>query len=259
MQTLKVTLIQSQLYWEEVDKNLDMFSQKLSQLHAPADLIILPEMFNTGFSMDAENLAEEMGGKSMMWLTEAAEKNSCVIVASLIIKERVRYYNRLIWMQPDGSFSYYDKRHLFRMAGENQYFAPGATRLIVDLKGWQFCPLICYDLRFPVWSRNRGDYDVLIYIANWPELRSSAWKALLIARAIENQAYVLGVNRVGIDGLGKTFSGDSAAIDAQGRILSRIPSHQESVETVELDYRELQNFRKEFQAMQDADEFDIKV
>ncbi len=255
MQDIRVTIVQPDLYWEDWRKNLEVFSLKLSQLQEKTDLIALPEMFTTGFSMNAEKLAQEMKGPSIEWLTKAASQSGCVVVASLIIKERGYYYNRLIWMRPDGTFSTYDKRHLFRMAGEHCYFAAGKERLIVELKGWKFCPLICYDLRFPVWCRNRGDYDCLIFIANWPESRKLAWRTLLRARAIENQAYVVGVNRIGKDGNGLLFSGDSMAIDPEGKVLSKTRSYTESIETVLLDAGELDRFRKEFQVSADADDF----
>jgi len=183
------------------------------------------------------------------------------MVASLIIKEGGAFYNRLVWMRPDGTYACYDKGHLFRMEGENEHFKAGQKRLVTELKGWKFCPMICYDLRFPVWSRNRGDYDCLIYIADWPadwpEVRSYAWKTLLAARAIENQAYVIGVNRIGEDGHGVSFSGDSVVIDPHGRKQSRTQAHQENIETITLSSHDLLEFRKKFQVHLDADDFNI--
>jgi omega-amidase len=192
-----------------------------------------------------------------LWLSEAAAGLKCDVVGSLIIQEKDRCYNRLIWMRPDGSFLHYDKRHLFRMQDEHRSFTAGQDRQIVELKGWRLCPLICYDLRFPVWSRSRGDYDALIYIANWPEARRFAWGSLLVARAIENQAYVFGVNRVGQDGNGLTFSGDSAAIDSQGKVFNSIQPYHEEIETVTLIYQDLQDFRNKFQVGLDADTFKL--
>jgi len=254
---IKATFIQTELFWKDPDKNLKMFSQKLARIKKPTDLIILPEMFNTGFSMDVEKLSENMEGRSMQWMAASAVDKNRVVVASLIIKERGAFYNRLVWMRPDGTYACYDKRHLFRMEGENEHFKAGQKRLITELKGWKFCPLICYDLRFPGWSRNRGDCDCLIYIADWPEVRSYAWKALLTARAIENQAYVIGVNRIGKDGHGISFSGDSVIIDPRGRKQSRTKAHQESIETIDLSYNNLLGFRKKFQVHLDADDFNI--
>jgi len=258
MQDLRVALVQTSLFWEDIEKNLEMFSQKLSGLKGQTDLIVLPEMFNTGFSMNAGPLAEAMGGRSTQWLSETAETLGCDVVGSLIIAEKDLNYNRMIWMRPNSSYVFYDKRHLFRMMDEHKPFTAGEGRRVVDLKGWRICPLICYDLRFPVWSRNRGDYDTLIYIANWPEARRHAWSSLLVARAIENQAYVLGVNRVGGDGNGISFSGDSAAIDSRGEIFSRIQPYDEAIETVTLSIRDLLDFRNKFQVSLDADDFSLK-
>jgi len=259
MSDIKITLIQTALYWEDPNKNLDMFTAYLTGIMDSPDLIVLPEMFNTGFSMAAEKLAESMEGRSISWLAAAAAEQNCPVVTSLIIKETDGYFNRLIWMRQDGSYACYDKRHLFRMAGETRFFKAGKQRQIIELKGWRFCPQICYDLRFPVWSRNRGDYDCLIYVANWPALRSFAWKSLLPARAIENQAYVIGVNRVGQDGHGVEFSGDSAVFDPQGRKISRIEPDQQTVATVTLDHLKLIDFREKFQVGLDQDDFDMKI
>ncbi len=257
MQDLKVTLVQTPLFWEDIKKNLEMFSQKLFELKDKTDLIVLPEMFNTGFSMNVNILAEKMGGRSIQWLSETAAELNCNVVGSLIIGEKEFNYNRLIWMRPDGSFFHYDKRHLFRMLDEHKSFTAGEDRQIVEINGWRLCPLICYDLRFPVWSRNRGDYDGLIYIANWPEARRHAWSSLLVARAIENQAYVIGVNRVGQDGNGLAFSGDSAAIDSRGKVFSKTQPYNAEIETVILSYQDLQDFREKFQVSLDADNFKL--
>ncbi len=257
MQDINITLVQTALHWEDKPRNLDMFSRLLSRIEGPTDLVVLPEMFNTGFSMNAAVLAETSDGPAVRWLAEKASDLGCVITGSLIFAEGGRFYNRLIWMRPDGTFVHYNKRHLFRMAGEHESFAAGSRRLVTDLKGWRFCPLICYDLRFPVWSRNRGDYDALMFIANWPEPRSRAWKSLLPARAIENQACVIAVNRIGTDGNDKAYSGDSGAYDPRGTLLSRTRSHEESIETVTLSGRELMDFREKFQVALDADAFEI--
>ncbi len=254
---LNITLVQTGLFWEDRERNLEKFSRIAENLARPTDVVILPEMFNTGFSMNAAALAEAMDGPSVSWLAEAAAWKRCVFVGSVIIREGGRHFNRLIWMRPDGSFTYYDKRHLFRVAGENEHFTAGTRRLVVDLGNWRVCPMICYDLRFPVWSRNRGDYDCLIYIANWPKPRRSAWKVLLRARAIENQSYVIGLNRIGRDGLGMVFSGDSAVFDPKGIRLSRTRPHEESVEAVTLSYQKLMDYRDKFQVLHDADGYEL--
>jgi len=254
---MKVTLIQSDLVWENADANLERFAQKIGSIDFQTDLIVLPEMFGTAFSMKSKALAETMDGKTVNWLKYWAKRKNCVIVGSVIICEQGDYYNRLIWMRPDASFEFYDKKHLFRMANENNYYSAGNQQLITTLDEWRFRPLICYDLRFPVWSRNRGDYDVLIYVANWPERRSDAWKTLLRARAIENQCYVIGVNRVGTDGNNVYFSGDSAVISHKGQVLTNISAGAETSETVNLSLEELNTFRKEFPAALDADNFEI--
>jgi len=260
MNDLKVTLIQSSLFWEDKPKNLEQFSKKIDDVKDATDLIILPEMFSTGFSMKPENLAETMKGETVTWMKEKAKKKNCVIAGSFICEENGHYYNRLLWVNPDGSYVKYDKRHLFSMGDEHNHYAAGEEKVIVELKGWKICPLICYDLRFPVWARNTKDasYDVLIYVANWPERRSYPWKTLLLARAIENQCYVIGVNRVGADGNNITHSGDSAVIDAKGEIISKIKPSEETIETVSLSYSDLQDFRKQFPAILDADQFEVK-
>jgi predicted amidohydrolase len=262
MEDIKVTIVQSELVWENIDANLNMFSNKLKGV-APdsTDLIVLPEMFSTGFSMNASGLAEDMNGKAVSWMRKMATEKKCVITGSLIIKEDGHFYNRLVWMKPDGTNEKYDKRHLFRMGTENNTYTAGNKKIIVDLKGWKICPLVCYDLRFPVWSRQSSSenlYDCLVYVANWPEVRSYPWKQLLIARAIENQCYVIGVNRVGEDGNDMEHSGDSAVINAKGQIISKTKTVEESIETVVLSYKELEDFRKVFPVAMDADKFRIE-
>jgi len=257
MRDIDITLVQTSLHWEDKSRNLDMFSRLLGRVEGPTDLIVLPEMFNTGFSMNAAVLAEAADGPAVRWLADQAAALGCVITGSIIFAAAEGHTNRLIWMRPDGTFAHYDKRHLFRMAGEHEFFAAGSRRLVAELKGWRFCPLICYDLRFPVWSRNRGDYDALVFIANWPEPRRRAWKSLLPARAIENQAYVIAANRIGTDGNDREYSGDSGVYDPTGKLLSRTRPYEESVETVTLSGRELVDFRQTFQVALDADPFEI--
>lgn len=260
MNDLKVTIIQASLFWESVDKNLNQFSQKINALSEPTDLIVLPEMFTTGFSMNPGKLAEPMTGQTVKWMKELAYKKQCVITGSFICEEAGKYYNRLLWVNPDGTYSKYDKRHLFSMGNEHEFYTGGGERLIVTLKGWKICPLICYDLRFPVWARNTKTlpYDVLVYVANWPEVRSHPWKTLLLARAIENQCYVIGVNRIGNDGKDIAHSGDSAVINPKGEIIIHLKKGEEATETVVLSGTGITEFRKNFPAIVDADEFEIK-
>ena len=256
---LKVTLIQSDLHWEDVDKNLDMFSEKIASISEPIDIIVLPEMFNTGFSMKSKELCEKMDGKSVSWMCIQAKNIDAVIVGSLIIEENNKFYNRLIWAQPNGVIYTYDKRHLFRMANEHDYFTAGNERIVIEYKGWKICPLVCYDLRFPVWSRNssKDQYDLLIYIANWPGARKVPWSKLLEARAIENQCYVVGVNRVGEDGNGFGYTGNSAIINPKGETISKILENENCTETVRLSLGDLNNFRNVFPVGMDADKFEI--
>jgi len=271
MEDLKITIIQCNLHWENKALNFEMFAQKISSVQESTDIIVLPEMFTTGFSMKPQQFAETMEGETLAWMLEQAKKKSCVVTGSFICEENGFYYNRLIWAKPDGTYVYYDKRHLFRMANEDEHYTAGNKKIIVELKGWRICPLICYDLRFPVWSRNTSvsskanakdtlnyEYDLLIYVANWPEVRSYPWKTLLLARAMENQCYVVGVNRVGDDGNAIYHSGDSAVINAKGLIVSQTNPHEETIETILLNYAELASFRKAFPAMLDADTFEIK-
>jgi len=259
---LTISLIQSDLHWQNSTANLIMFEEKISQIEQKSDLIILPEMFNSGFTMETEKVAELIKSTTFEWMHQQAQQNEAVIMGSCIVQDNNQYFNRLIWMSPDGTFATYDKRHLFRMANEHQHFSAGQKRLIQTLKGVRICPMICYDLRFPVWSRNTKntdgnlDFDLLIYVANWPQARSSAWSNLLKARAIENLAYCIGVNRVGIDGNNITYSGDSAVIDFKGEELVHLPA-QEVIQTITLDFDELSDYRTKFPAHFDADKFEL--
>jgi omega-amidase len=257
---LRVTMIQTQLAWHAPATNRRTLARHFRGLVGHTDLIVLPEMFTTGFTMDAAGLAETMEGETVGWLREEAASVGCAITGSLIVREgSYRHYNRLLFVTPDGQVRHYDKRHLFRMANEQSHYAAGKHRLIVSWKGWRICPLICYDLRFPVWSRNRGDYDVLLYVANWPAKRRVAWSALLRARAIENLCYVVGVNRIGKDGNGATYGGDSAAVDFQGLALGGDHGGGDFVETVVLDREALQKYREKFPAHLDADDFELEA
>lgn len=260
VQALRVTLIQTELAWHDPAANRRRLEQRFTSLAGQTDLIVLPEMFTTGFTMEAESVAEIAGGPSVAWMREQAAQLGAVITGSIATKEGDKYFNRLIWMRPDGTHESYDKRHLFRMAHEQDHYAAGARRVIVELKGWKVLPLVCYDLRFPVWSRNRiggeGAYDLLMYVANWPDRRRYAWQTLIRARAIENLSYCIAVNRVGQDGTGANYAGDSAVIDYLGQPMTEA-SEQEFVTTMQLDKAALDGFRAKFPAHLDADEFQL--
>lgn len=253
MNNLSVTLIQSKLHWENIFANLEMFSEKISGI-GKTDLIVLPETFTTGFSMNPK-FAEPMDGSAVTWMKKTARGKNCVICGSLMINDEGRFYNRIVWMKPDGGFSTYNKRHLFCISDEPKFFTAGTERLIVELNGWKICPMICYDLRFPVWSRNfHTEYDVLLYVANWPERRRSAWTTLLPARAVENQAYAIGANRVGVDERGVIHAGDSMVIDPLGQVLYK-KENEEDIATIDLNYQELVKVREQLPFLKDADEF----
>lgn len=260
MQDLKVTLIQAELVWEDIESNLARFGDKIDSIKENTDLIILPEMFTTGFSMNVENLAQDMKGSSVKWLQEKSRQKSIDIAGSIIVKEDGNFFNRLLWVKPRGDLFTYDKRHLFRMLGEEEVYSPGEYNITVELHGWKLRPFICYDLRFPVWTRNiRNQFDVAIFIANWPRERSFHWKTLLQARAIENQCYVIGVNRVGVDGNGLFYRGDSAVIDPAGTVIFQ-ESDKECHYTAKLSYSFLQEYRESFPVWMDADsEVDINL
>jgi omega-amidase len=276
MSTLSITTIQSGLTWENKEANLEMFDKKIRGISGKKELVILPEMFSTGFSMNPALLAETMDGSTVQWMRSISASQKIILTGSVIIEENGSYYNRLIWMLPNGNYGYYDKRHLFAYAGEDKYYSPGNKRLIASVKGWKINLQICYDLRFPVWARqsdssfdqvplppdqrkNKGvEYDLLIYVANWPEKRIQAWKTLLQARAIENQCYVAGVNRVGNDGNKIYHSGDSMVIDPLGEILYN-KSHEEDIHSIELDKAKLDDLRAKLPFLNDADDFLIQT
>ena len=258
MSDLKVTVIQSHLNWENPVANRVNFSEKINSISEKTDLIVLPEMFTTGFSMNVANLAEDSEGETLKWLVSEAIKSNAAITGSLIIKEIDKHYNRLYFVFPDGSYKTYDKRHTFTLAGEDKFYTAGNKRIIVDYKEWKICPLICYDLRFPVWSRNTVDYDALIYVANWPVRRIAAWDALLKARAIENMSYCIGVNRVGLDGNGHEYNGHSAVYDVLGEQISIKDFEKEFVQTVSLDREHLETHRRHLQFLNDRDSFNLK-
>jgi predicted amidohydrolase len=257
MQDLNVTIIQSDLVWENIDANLSRFEDKIKTISTPTDLIVLPEMFSTGFTMQSVQYAESINGKTIKWMARMSQTSQAVVTGSIIIHEGGKYYNRLIWMRPDGSWTHYDKKHLFAMGGEHQSYSAGTERLIVELKGWKICPMICYDLRFPVWARNTEDYDVLIYVANWPSVRVEHWRSLLVARAIENQVYAIGVNRVHTDNAGNYYSGHSAIIEPQGEKLFE-KAHVEVIHTHRLSKIYLHKTREKLPFLMDRDTFELK-
>jgi omega-amidase len=258
MDNLKITVYQGYLFWENIDKNLQNISLRLSNIREKTNLIILPEMFNTGFTMNAQALGEPMGGKTTQWMQKTAQKFDCVVTGSLIIKEDDKFYNRLLWVKPDGSYEHYDKRHLFTLAKEDDTYTPGTKKLIVELKGWKICPVICYDLRFPVWLRNVDEeYDLLMIVANWPEKRALHWRTLIPARAVENQAYVIGVNRVGHDGNEVYHSGDSTCIDPNGNVVY-YKRDEEDVYTFSIIGDEVKKARRAMPFLKDADRFSIE-
>lgn len=266
LENLKITIIQSDLFWEDVDKNLLAFSNKLENIKSgETDIIVLPEMFSTGFTMNPKKNAETVNGKALSWMKQISQIKNAVIVGSLALEENGKFYNRLYWVEPNGNILFYNKRHLFRLAKEQDYYTVGEEQLIINYKGWKIRPFICYDLRFPVWSKNtcneKGEYshDVMIYIANWPEIRSFAWNTLLAARAIENQSYLIGVNRIGVDGKNISYSGDSKALNYLGKSMVEIPSHIENITTVSLNYNELIEFREKFTVGFDWDKFSISL
>jgi len=255
MPDLTVTLIQTELDWEDVAANLRRFDRLIGSLQVATDLIVLPEMFTTGFSMNAAALAENMNGPAVGWLRETARRTAAAVVGSVIVVDDGRFYNRLCWAGPDGELATYDKKHLFRYAGEDQVYTAGSASLLVELKGWKIRPFVCYDLRFPVWTRNTNSpYDLALFVANWPQRRAEHWKVLLQARAIENQSYVIGVNRIGTDGNGLYHSGDSSVIDPIGSILFR-SAHAPCVFTLPLERDRLDDYRQSFPAWKDADQF----
>jgi omega-amidase len=262
---LRVSLVQGATRWHDAAANREYYGALARSLKGQSDLIVLPETFLSGFTNEALGNAETMDGEGMRWLRDVASAIGSTITGSLVVREGERCVNRLVWMRPDGTFAIYDKRHLFRMAKEHERYGGGDTRLVVELGGWRICPQVCYDLRFPVWLRNRYDraagrfdYDLILFVANWPSPRRHAWRTLLRARAIENLAYCVGVNRVGVDGNDLHYAGDSGAFDFLGQPLVELGA-QEQVVTVALDAAALAAHRERFPAWMDADEFELRV
>lgn len=249
-------LVQTPLIWEEPASNRASIGDKLQDCHD--GVVILPEMFTTGFSMISKKLAEPVNGETIEWAKGITADQNISLCGSLITEDGGRYFNRFVWVAPDGGTQYYDKRHLFRMAGEDEHYSAGSSRLITQAGDCRVMPQICYDLRFPVWSRNHGDYDVLVYVANWPAARRQHWLTLLQARAIENLCYVIGVNRIGTDGNGVNYSGDSCVVSPQGEFLLNLTG-EDSIGTVDIDLDSLAAYRENFPAYRDADHYDINI
>ncbi|MEI8278848.1 MAG: amidohydrolase [Bacteroidota bacterium] len=254
-QQLNITLIQHDIVWEDKQANLQQYEQYIAGIKEKREIVVLPEMFSTGFSMAPERLAEPMSGSSVQWMKDIAHKYRCILTGSLIIEVNGHFYNRLLWVQPDGQLGYYDKRHLFAYGNEDKHYTPGEKRLIVQVKGWRICLLVCYDLRFPIWARNQNEeYDILLYVANWPERRSLAWKTLLQARAIENMSYVVGVNRIGTDAKDINYCGESSVFNPLGEKIWQQPVAV-LTHTVTLHKEVLQQARMDYPFLKDSDKF----
>lgn len=255
--TLNIIAVQTNIIWENPKTNLISYQQKIDQLEGSIDLIVLPEMFSTGFTMQPDRVAEKMDGCSVQWMQETAIANQVAIVGSLVIEENHQYFNRALFVHPNGQIQFYDKRHLFTLAGEDKVYTPGENRVIISYKGWRICPLICYDLRFPVWSRYSDDYDLLLYLANWPTTRISAWDSLLKARAIENMSYCIGVNRIGEDANGHQYNGHSAVYDFLGEKIATTLENEEAILTCSCDKIQQERMRKKLNFLSDKDSFMI--
>lgn len=255
---ITVSTIQTSVKWEDPNFNKGYLYELVEEIDE-TDLIIFPEMFSTGFTMNAVKVAESMEGPTMQWMHSVAQLKNAVTTGSIVIKENKDYYNRLIWMCPDGKYQYYDKRHLFSFANEHDHYTRGNSRLIVDLMGWKICPLICYDLRFPVWSRNDCRYDLLIYVANWPEKRIQDWDRLLHARSIENLTYTIGVNIIGFDKNGNSYNGHTSVIAPGEKGLVYCRDNEVAIDTSTLELQYLLDHRKKYSFLNDRDNFDIKV
>lgn len=258
MQDLKIAIIQTAIVWQNAEQNRIVFSEKINQIFEQVDVIVLPEMFTTGFSMQPYKIAETMVGETVLWMKNLASAKNAAICGSVIISEENKYYNRFVFVHPSGAIEYYNKRHLFTLAGEDKVYTMGNEKLMIDYKGWKICPLICYDLRFPVWARNVEEYDVLLYVANWPKPRVAAWDTLLKARAIENMCYTIGVNRVGTDANHLEYSGHSAVYDCLGDKLTNSIANKESVEIISIQKDHLEKLRNQLNFLNDKDFFELK-
>ncbi len=255
-ETLDICLLQCDLHWEDPEKNRKQIETYLAGV-SHVDLILLPELFTTAFSVESTHLAEAMDGLTVSWMKSVSEKNGAALCGSIMVKENGQIYNRLLWVEPNGRILHYDKRHLFGLCNEDSHFTAGSSRLVVDYKGWKICPLICYDLRFPVFSRNDVDYDLLLFVANWPVSRIDVWDVLLKARAIENLAYVVGVNRVGVDGNQVNHSGHSQVIDLDGGLIAMAPENEIGLVNLSLSKNHLVDFRKRLTFLEDRDDWSL--
>ncbi|SHH34595.1 nitrilase family protein [Flavobacterium johnsoniae] len=253
---MKIALIQSNLYWEDIPTNRKNFESKINQIDSQVNLIVLPEMFSTGFTMNPSAVAETMQGETVLWMKEMAKKKNSALTGSLVITENGNYYNRMFFVFPSGEIQHYDKRHLFSLAGEDKFYTAGTEKVIVNYLDWKICLQVCYDLRFPVFVRNVENYDLLLYVANWPKVRTNAWDALLKARAIENLTYVVGVNRVGLDHHDYKHVGHSQVIDFLGNYILE-PQETEDVFVVDLDKNEMLETRKKLDFLSDKDSFEV--
>jgi omega-amidase len=256
-ETLRILVIQPDIGWNEVTKNLDHYSSLIQDFRQPVDMILLPEMFTTGFITHPKDVTIQDQDAALSWMRKTAADCNSSIAGSMIVSEYDRFYNRLVCMHPSAETDVYNKRHLFRMGGEEEFYTGGTKRTVSLIKGWRICWQICYDLRFPVWSRNQGDYDVLVYASNWPSQRSDVWNILLKARAIENQSYTIGVNRVGTDGNNIHYLGESAVIDPKGNVINDNNAGEEKLIFAGLSYATLTDFRSKFPVLQDADKFTL--
>ncbi|MFG4004323.1 amidohydrolase [Flavobacterium aquidurense] len=255
---MKIALIQSDLYWEDASKNRKSFESKINQIDSGVNLVVLPEMFSTGFTMNAPEVAETMQGETVLWLQSLAKQKNFAITGSLIILENDKYYNRMLFVFPSGEIQHYDKRHLFSLAGEDKCYTSGNEKVIVEYLNWKICLQVCYDLRFPVFARNVENYDLLLYVANWPKVRTNAWDSLLKARAIENLSYVVGVNRVGLDANNYEHTGHSQVVDFLGDFILK-PQETEAVFVVKLDKEVMLETRKKLDFLSDKDIFEVKI
>ncbi|MBF4493717.1 nitrilase family protein [Flavobacterium sp. MR2016-29] len=255
---MKIALIQSDLYWEDASKNRKNLESKINKIDSEVNLIVLPEMFSTGFTMNALPVAEPMEGETFLWMKAIARQKNCAVTGSVIIIENEQYYNRMLFVFPSGELKYYDKRHLFTLAGEDQSYTAGTQKVIVKYLNWKICLQICYDLRFPVFARNVENYDLLLYVANWPKVRTNAWDALLKARAIENLSYVIGVNRIGVDANNYEYIGHSQAVDYLGNYILE-PQETENAFVVDLDKNKMLETREKLDFLSDKDFFEIKI
>jgi omega-amidase len=256
---MRITLIQPSTVWEDKQKNFENLEHLIFNDFQKTDLVVLPEMFATGFSLNAGKLAEELKGDIFQWMTNLTVRGKLAICGSHIVRSDGKFYNHFSFVTPDIEFSGYDKRHLFSLGGENEIYTCGRSRQVISYKDIRYLPIICYDLRFPVWCRNRDDYDILICVASWPDVRREAWNSLLKARAIENQCYVVGVNRTGTDNDGFNYAGDSVVFDPLGKILGKVDAYEEGSVTVEISLSELRDFRNKFPFWKDTDNFNLNI